>query len=342
MKILITGGAGFLGARLARTLLAAGQFCDQPITRLMLADLQPPQGEWARDERVAVHTGDLLAGITELMAEPWDMVFHLASAVSGECEANFELGLHANLDTTRRLLDACRAQADSSRGVARFFFASSVAVFGSDTSLPLPAVVQDHTLPAPQSSYGIHKFIGEQLVADHTRKGYIDGRSARLMTVSVRPGRPNGAASGFLSGMLREPLAGQASNCPVPLDMPVALSSPARTIEGMLAVAQAPRERLGGRLAINLPALSTTVGEMLQALEELAGAQVRALVAHVPDESVRRIVAGWPARFDSPRATSLGLAADADFTAILRQYVQDHPQAVVHPEARRRLGLAAE
>ncbi len=339
MRILVTGGAGFLGSRLARALLQRGTFDGRPIQALMLADLFPPAADLARDPRVQVQAGDLMAGLPALMTQHWDLVFHLASAVSAECEADFDLGLHANLDTTRRLLDACRAQAAAGGPVARLFFSSSVAVFGADASLPLPPVVRDDTLPAPQSSYGIHKFVCEQLVADYTRKGYIDGRSARLMTVSVRPGRPNGAASGFLSGMLREPLAGQPSNCPVPADTAVALSSPANTIAGILAVAEASRERLGGRLAVNLPALSTTAGEMLAALESLAGPAARALVSHEADAATARIVGGWPARFDAQRARQLGLQPDADFAAILRQYVADHPQAVTEPAARRRLGL---
>jgi D-erythronate 2-dehydrogenase len=340
MKVLITGGAGFLGTRLAHTLLQAGRLRGQTITQLMLADLVAPRDPaLTGDARVRHHAGDLLANIPTLMAERWDAVFHLASAVSGECEANFDLGLHANLDTTRRLLDACRAQTLAGHPAPLFFFSSSVAVFGSDAAVPLPAVVRDDTLPTPQSSYGIHKFMCEQLVADYTRKGFIDGRAARLMTVSVRPGRPNGAASGFLSGLFREPLAGQASTCPVDLDTRVALSSPANTVAGIVAVAQASREAFGGRTAINLPALTVSVREMLAALEDLAGPAVMRLITHVPDAAIAGIVAAWPARFESERAPRLGLVADASFTSVLRQYVQDHPDAVRHPEARARLGL---
>ncbi len=278
-----------------------------------------------------------MASIPTLFAQRWDAVFHLASAVSAECEADFDLGLHANLDTTRALLDACRQQTAGGHPAPLFFFSSSVAVYGSDPALPLPAVVNDDTLPTPQSSYGIHKFVCEQLVADYTRKGHIDGRAARLMTVSVRPGKPNGAASGFLSGMLREPLAGQPSNCPVPLDTPVALSSPATTVAGIIAVAEASREAFGGRTAINLPALSLRVQDMLDALTAFAGPEATALVSHEPDAATARIVAGWPARFDSPRARALGLRADPDFHAVLRQYAQDHPDAVTSAAARTRL-----
>ena len=195
------------------------------------------------------------------------MVFHLAAAVSGECEADFDLGMRSNFDATRALLDACRALGSK----PTFVFASSLAVFGNLPGQPLPEPIRDFTLPTPQSSYGIQKFIGEQLVADYARKGFIRGRSVRLMTVSVRPGRPNGAASSFLSGMIREPLAGQKAACPVAPETSVALSSPARTIEGIIRAAQATDAEWGPLTAVNLPSLRTTVGEMAAALERVAG-----------------------------------------------------------------------
>lgn len=340
MNILITGGAGFLGDRLARTLMQQGTLRGQRIELLMLADLVAPRdAALLADARVRHHTGDLLGEIPALFAQRWDAVFHLASAVSGECEANFDLGLHANLDTTRRLLDACRAQTQSENPPPLFFFSSSVAVFGSDPALPLPAVVKDDTLPTPQGSYGTQKFVCEQLVADYTRKGFIDGRAARLMTVSVRPGQPNGAASGFLSGLFREPLAGQPSNCPVNLDTRVALSSPANTVAGIVAVAEASREDFGGRTALNLPALTVSVREMLAALEALAGPEVMSLITYTPDAAIANIVSAWPSAFESARSPRLGLKADADFTAVLQQYVQDQPHAVRYPQARERLCL---
>lgn len=341
MNILITGGAGFLGRGLAHALLQRGQLAGRRIATLALADLVvPSDSRLTQDARVRVFTGDLLASVPALAAAgPWDAVFHLASAVSGECEANFDLGLHANLDSTRALLDACRAQTTAGHAPPLFFFSSSVAVYGSDPAIALPAVVRDDTLPTPQSSYGIHKFVCEQLVADYTRKGFIEGRAARLMTVSVRPGRPNGAASGFLSGLFREPLAGQPSACPVDRDTEVALSSPANTIAGILTVAEASREALGGRTAINLPALTVTVRQMLQALQDLAGPEVLSLIRDEPDAAVKKIVQAWPSRFESPRAAALGLSPDPDFGSVLRQYVQHHAEAVTHPAARQRLGL---
>lgn len=331
VKVLITGGAGFLGTRLARTLLARGALAGRPIGRLVLADrvasADPVLCTDARAEaRVDVRVGDLQALIPELMADQPEAIFHLASAVSGECEADFDLGMRVNLDATRALLDACRYAGHAPRLV----FSSSVAVFGSDPALPLPAVIRDDTLPTPQSSYGAQKFICEQLIADTTRKGYIDGRVARLMTVSVRPGRPNGAASSFLSGVIREPLAGQEANCPVPLDMPVALSSPERTIAGLIAVFEATRAAFGGRTALNLPALTVTVAQMLEALRVVGGAAALVRVRFEPDADIARIVGGWPARFESPRAAALGLAPDADFLSIVRQYVRDNPEAVIH------------
>jgi len=319
VKILITGGAGFVGARLARELLKSGELAGKTIRQLVLADLSLPLSELLADPRVRAATGTLIAQCAALSAERFDIVFHLAAAVSAECEADFDLGLRSNLDTTRALLDALRAAGN----LPRFVFSSSLAVFGSDPALPLPPVIRDDTLPTPQSSYGVQKFICEQLVADYTRKGFIDGRNVRLMTVVVRPGRPNGAASGFMSGIIREPVNGQPSVCPVAPETKVALASPARTIEGLIAIAEATREVLGGHTAINLPALTVSVGEMLQALEAAAGADVRALVSFKHDPAIARLVGGWPAAFDNSRAKCLGLEPDPDFISIVRQYLDD-------------------
>jgi nucleoside-diphosphate-sugar epimerase len=328
MKLLITGGAGFVGSLLARTLLARGHLAGANIERLVVSDQVAPPADLLSDPRVEARTGPLLAECAALAKERWDGVFHLASAVSAECEADFELGLRSNLDTTRALLDALR----SAGNVPRLVFASSGAVFGGDPpALPLPRWVRDDTLPLPQTSYGTQKFVSEQLIADYTRKGFLDGRAVRLLTVTVRPGKPNGAASGFLSGIIREPLAGLPSICPVGLDAEVALASPQRTIAALIAVYEASRERYAGRTALNLPALSVRVGEMLDALETVAGPSVRALVQLEPDPNIERIVRTWPAHFEAQRAAALGLSADPDFLSVVRQYLRDHPQAVKVP-----------
>jgi D-erythronate 2-dehydrogenase len=319
MKLLITGGAGFVGSRLARALLGREKLAGLAIERLVLADQVAPAADLAADPRVETRVGALLSQCGDFAAERFDGVFHLASAVSGECEADFELGLRSNLDTTRALLDALRHAGN----VPRLVFSSSVAVFGPDPLVELPAIVGDQTLPAPQTSYGTHKLVCEYLIADYTRKGFIDGRAARLMTVTVRPGRPNGAASSFFSGIIREPLAGVESICPVDPDVAHPVASPARTIAGLIAVYEASREAFGGRLAMNLPALNVRVSEMLEALEQVAGPAVRARVRFVQDPTIVRIVAGWPRAASATRAARLGLAADADFATIVRQYIAD-------------------
>ena len=323
MNVLITGGAGFLGTLLTRALLKRGALQGRALTSLTITDLAAPRdAEISNHPLVKVDAGDLLKRIDSLFEKDYDAVFHLSSAVSGECEADFDLGLRSNLDATRRMLDAMRAQQMRTEKAALFFFASSVAVFGSDPAIPLGSVVHDGTLPTPQSSYGIHKFICEQLIADYTRKGFVDGRVARLMTVSVRPGKPNGAASSFLSGIVREPLAGVASVCPVELSTAVALSSPETTIAGILAVAEATREAIGGRTALNLPALTVTVGQMLQALEQVAGKGVASLVTVKPDPAIAKIVGGWPSKFDCERTHRFGLQPDTSYQAVIEQYIR--------------------
>jgi nucleoside-diphosphate-sugar epimerase len=323
MKLLITGGAGFLGARLARTLLARGRLAGQPIDAIVISDQFAPPADLAGDPRITSRTSPLLAQCAALADEHFDGVFHLASAVSGECEADFELGLRSNLDSTRALLDALRARVEAGHAPTRLVFSSSVAVFGPDPAVPLPAVVADDTLPAPQTSYGTHKLICEHLVADYTRKGYVDGRAARLMTVTVRPGRPNGAASSFFSGIIREPLAGEESVCPVSPDVSHPVSSPQRTVEGLIAVYEASREAFVGRTAMNLPALNVTVQQMLDALQAVAGPTVRARVRFERDERIAGIVANWPKGATAARAAGLGLTPEACFEDIIRQYIAD-------------------
>jgi D-erythronate 2-dehydrogenase len=326
MRVVITGGFGFIGTMVARELLATGTFRNKELTELVLADRFTRRDDAiANDPRTTVVEGDLLETVPTIFADRVDAIVHLASAVSAEAEADFDLGMTANVHSTLALLDAARHQQGAP---AALTFSSSVAVYGSDPALPMPDVVSESTLPTPQSSYGAQKFICEQLVADYTRKGFIDGRVARLMTVAVRPGKPNAAASGFLSGIIREPLAGIATVCPVHPELSVALASPRRTVEGLLRVAQVERGddpgNLSGRIAVNLPALTVTVGEMLDTLRRVAGDAVAGLVFVEPDPAVEAIVGSWPARFDNSRAAALGLMADASFADIVAQYRDDN------------------
>jgi len=328
-QVVVTGGAGFLGSRLARELLAAGSLevaggGARPLTRVALVDRAPVAADLAADERVAVIRGDL----GELLdpGRAWqgvlagaDVIFHLAAAVSAESEANFDLGLRVNLHATELLLASCRALGTNPVVV----YSSSVAVFGGSAEHPLPAVVDDQTLPNPQTSYGTQKFIGEQLLADYTRKGFLRGRAIRLMTVTVRPGRPNAAASGFLSGIIREPLAGQRAICPVAPETEVALASPAKAIGGLLCAATASDEAWGGRTAVNLPALTMTVAGMAAALERVAGPEVSALIDWVPDPAVAGMFATWPGRVRSDRAARLGLTPDPDFDAVIKMHLAE-------------------
>lgn len=334
MNILITGGSGFLGARLARTLLANGRLAAgggaaTSIDTITLTDRAEPPPDLTADPRVRHVGGDLLelASRRALPVTGTQVVFHLAAAVSGECEADFDLGMRSNFAATHALLEACRAMA--TRPV--FVFASSLAVFGRQPGRPMPDPITDDTLPTPQSSYGIQKFIGEQLVADYARKGFINGRSVRLMTVSVRPGRPNGAASGFLSGMIREPLAGVRATVPVAAETPVALASPARTVEGLVRASECADAAWGPLTAINLPSLRTTVGDMAAALERVAGREAASLLDWTPDPAIERLVSTWPGNVQWERARGLGLAADASFEQVVRDYVRENPSAVRLP-----------
>ena len=333
MHIIITGGSGFLGVRLARSLLLKHQLAlrdkaPQRIQKIILVDRAAPPADLAEDSRIQFLMGDLNQLLELKSAETQSIwaqaaiVFHLAAAVSGECEADFDLGMRSNVDATRALLEACRAAGTCPTVV----FASSLAVFGNSAAQPLPAVIDDRTLPTPQNSYGIQKFIGEQLVADYGRKGFICARNVRLMTVSVRPGKPNGAASSFLSGMIREPLAGVRAACPVAPDTAVALSSPARTIDGLIKAAEASDEAWGARTAVNLPALSTTVGAMAAALEKLGGKAAADLIDWTPDATIANIVTSWPAVIDAARARALGLEPDPDFESILAEYIRENPR----------------
>lgn len=309
MKAIVTGGSGFLGDLVARRLL------DDGAERVTLVDLAPPHGDLGADPRIELRLGDLADTVPEL--EPADLVVHLAAVVSGAAERDLDLGMRVNVDATRAVLDRARAWGT----VPTLVFSSSLAVFGRDPWHEPPAVVDDDTLPRPQSSYGIQKFIGEQLVADYSRRGIVRGRSVRLMTVAVRPGAPNAAASSFVSGMIREPLAGVESVCPVDPDLPIVISSPRKTVDGILAAAGASDEEWGSRTAMNLPGLVTTPREMAAALDRVTGEPTSDLIRWERDAAIEAIVASWPARFATLRADQLGLTTETSFDDVVRAHL---------------------
>ena len=333
MKIIITGGAGFVGARLASKLLQLGALsiagrAVAPISNIVIAARISAPPDLAQDPRIISETGDLFdqlqSGNSNLLARHRDVaaIFHLAAAVSGECEVNFDLGMRSNYATTHALLESARALQTQ----PMVFFASSIAVFGTTLHHPFPDEIVDTTLPTPQTSYGIQKLIGEQLMADYARKGFIRARSARLATVSVRSGRPNGAASGFFSGMIREPLNGVRCAIPVSPDIVHSLSSPSKTVEHIIECVRISDDAWGPRSALNLPAVHTTVGEMAQTLRQVAGEQVHSLLDWAIDPAIERIVKGWPTRIASPRARALGMTPNENFKEIVRMHMQEnHP-----------------
>jgi nucleoside-diphosphate-sugar epimerase len=325
VHVVVTGGAGFLGSRLARELLAAGSLpvaghAGRPVSRLTLIDLAPAPEDLAADSRVAVVRGDLVdllgdGAVARDALSGAGLIFHLAAAVSGECEADFDLGLRANLQATQALLACCRALGTAPVVV----FSSSVAVFGGSAE----TVITDDTWPTPQTSYGTQKVMSEYLLADYTRKGFLNGRAVRLMTVSVRPGRPNAAASGFLSGIIREPLAGQRAVCPVDPGTEVALASPAKAAGALMCAATSSDQAWGGRTALTMPALTLTVAEMAAALTRVAGPEVAGLIDWVPDPTISRMFATWPARIRADRAARLGLTPDPDFDSVIRAHLAE-------------------
>ena len=324
MNVVITGGAGFLGMRLARTLLNRGTLQDtdgrdRPIDRIVLVDVVEPQT--AGDPRLSAVTGDLSdpALLKRVVDAETASIFHLAAIVSGMAEADFDLGMRINVDATRGLLDACRAAGTRPRVV----FTSSVAVYGGE----LPAVISDATALNPQTSYGVQKVIGELLIADYTRKGFVDGRSLRLPTISVRPGRANAAASSFASGIVREPLNGEDAVCPVGSDALMWLASPETAVASLIAAHNLPSAALGDRRWINVPGISVTTGEMVASLERVAGPDVAKRVRWELDPRIERMVRGWPGRLDNSRARALGFPVDESFDAMIRRYIEEDMRA---------------
>ncbi|WP_425968024.1 D-erythronate dehydrogenase [Aeromonas dhakensis] len=306
MQIIITGGGGFLGQKLARALLHSSL----PFSELLLVDIQEPPP--LADPRVRCLQADLTApGVAEsLISERTAVVYHLAAIVSSHAEQDFDLGWQVNLDTTRSLLEAC----SHTRPGIRFIFTSSLAVYGG----PLPELVNDGTALTPTSSYGAQKAMGELLVNDYSRKGYVDGLALRLPTICVRPGKPNRAASSFVSSIIREPLQGENALCPVNPELRLWLSSPATVVANFLLAATLPR---GDARSINLPGISITVGEMLTALTQAGGQAARDRVQFAADPAIERIVASWPGRIDNQRATALGFMADRTFAEIIDSFI---------------------
>ena len=320
MKVLITGGAGFLGQKLAKQLLARGSLkdsagLDQTIEQLILVDVVKAHD--FGNPKVKVVAGDIAdpALIQELITPEIQSIFHLAAIVSGQAEADFDLGMRINLDAARLLLETCREVGHK----PKIIFTSSVAVYGG----ALPEMVLDTTALNPQSSYGAQKAICEFLLNDYTRKGFVDGRVLRLPTISVRPGAPNKAASSFASGIIREPLNGQPSICPVSPDLRIWLLSPRYAIESLIAGHDLHSSALGLNKSINLPGVAVSVGEMIEALRKVAGEKVVSLISIEPDPKVEAIVRSWPGSWDSTRAAALGLKSDPNFESIVKAYIED-------------------
>ena len=316
MRIVITGGCGFLGRRLALLLLQQGSKLGA-IDELVLFDNAPSALPLPDDRRVKLVTGDIADRdtVTKLIAPATDSVFHLAAIVSGQAEADTDLGYRVNLDGTRAVLDACRALGNTPRLV----FASSLAVYGGK----LPPAVGDDTALTPQTSYGTQKAIGELLVNDYSRKGFIDGRALRLPTVVVRPGRPNRAASTFASSMIREPLAGQEAICPVSPDTVMALASPRRIVAGLVHALGIPGEAFGTSRSLQLPGFSVSVGEMAAALRRAGGEAAYARIRWQPDPQIQAIVSSWPPALATSRAEALGFGRDSNIDEVVAAFIED-------------------
>lgn len=320
MKVLITGGAGFLGQRLARELLARGSLKDtrgkpQAITELVLLDVV--RASDFGDSRVRTEVGDIAERdvLERVIDERTSAIFHLAAIVSGQAEADFDLGMRINLDASRLLLEVCRQRGHK----PRVLFTSSVAVYGGE----LPEVVRDDTALNPQSSYGAQKAIAELLLNDYARRGFVDGRVVRLPTISVRPGKPNAAASSFASGIIREPLNGEVAVCPVAGATRLWLLSPRKAIENLIAALELDTALLGSQRVLNLPGISVRVDEMVAALREVAGEEAARRIVWERDARVEKIVGSWPGRWDTSRTERLGLSGERSFADVIRSYIAD-------------------
>jgi D-erythronate 2-dehydrogenase len=326
MRVVITGGMGFLGRRLARLLLERGRLVDgegkeRAIEQLVLFDKGQPADPLPPDRRLETSEGDIADGaiLHRLIAPGTDAVFHLAAVVSGEAEADPDLGYRVNLDGTRLLLEACRATGTCPRVI----LASSLAVYGG----ALPQVVGEEVPLSPQSSYGTQKAIGELLVNDYSRKGFIDGRALRLPTVVVRGGPPNRAASTFASSIVREPLAGKEAVCPVSPETVMALSSPRRVVSALARAHDLPASALGANRTLQLPGFSVAIGEIAEAVRRVGGEEAYRRILWQRDPAVERIVSSWPQRLSAARALSLGFAADGGIDAVIAAFIEDDLEA---------------
>src|SRR5664279_6307592 len=318
MHILITGAAGMIGRKLTARLVKDGRLNGQTIDRLSLTDVVAPEKPTGFAGQVDLSTADLAAsGATAFTAAPRpDVIFHLAGVVSGEAETDFDKGYHVNLDGTRALLEAIRTAGGGYK--PKVVFTSSIAVFGA----PFPYAIPDEFHLTPLTSYGTQKAISELLLADYTRRGFLDGVGIRLPTICVRPGKPNKAASGFFSGIIREPLAGLEAVLPVADSVRHTHASPRAAVGFLLHAAGLTREQLGPRINLSMPGVCCTVAEQIAALARIAGPKVAARIRREPDELIARIVSGWSERIDAKRAAALGFKAEATFDDIIRAHIE--------------------
>jgi nucleoside-diphosphate-sugar epimerase len=319
MHILITGAGGMIGRKLTARLVEAGKLNGRSIDKLTLTDVSaPPKPEKfsGSAETIGADIADPATAPALVSGRP-DVVFHLAAIVSGEAELDFEKGTRINLDGARALLEAIRKSGGGYR--PRLVFTSSIAVFGA----PFPDAIPDEFHLTPLTSYGAQKAIVELLLADYTRRGFLDGVGIRLPTISVRPGRPNQAASGFFSSIIREPLAGQEAVLPVDETVMHWHASPRSAVGFLVHAAGLPAEKLGARINLTMPGVACTIAEQIAALQRIAGDKVVARIRRAPDPLVAGIVAGWPRRFDPRRALALGFAAENSFDDIIRVHIED-------------------
>ena len=327
MHILVIGAAGMVGRKLTDRLVADGHVANRSIEALTLVDVIEPTAPSGFSGQVKTITADLSApGEAETLASHRpDLIYHLAAIVSGEAEADFDKGYRINLDGTRYLFEAIRQEGLKSPYRPRVVFTSSIAVFGA----PFPARIHDEFFSTPLTSYGTQKAIGELLLSDYSRRGVFDGIGIRLPTICIRPGKPNKAASGFFSGILREPLAGHEAVLPVSEDVRHWFASPRAAVGFLIHAAAIDTAPLGARRNISLPGLSATVKEEIEALRRVAGDKAVRLIRREPDPTIIRIVEGWAQDFDTHRAESLGFRAETSFDAIVKAHVEDELGGVI-------------